>query len=88
MEKLLNEQAERIMDLVEWFKEYQPNDLEQIERILLGLRYVDNEFMKSDLKQDIYRYVQMIEGESNLKVISAFAEVSRRNEYLKSINKK
>ncbi|MEG1009709.1 MAG: hypothetical protein RSE41_01845 [Clostridia bacterium] len=81
MEKLLHEKAERIMDLVEWFEEQQPNDLEQIERILLGLRYINIEVVKSDLKQDIYRYVQMIEEDSNLKVISAFAGTTRRNEY-------
>lgn len=87
MEQLLNETAKRIIELVEWFEEQQPNDLEQIERILLGLRYINNEFIKSDLKQDIYRHVQIIKGESNLKVLNALAEVSRRKEYLKSKNK-
>ena len=40
---LRNEKVENIMDLIEWFKEYQPSDLEHIERILLGLKYVNYE---------------------------------------------
>lgn len=54
MENLRSEKVERIMDLVEWFEEYQPNDLKQIERIILGLRYVDNEVVESKLRQDMY----------------------------------
>lgn len=87
MEKLLDEKVERIISLVEWFEEFQPKDLEQIERLLLGFRYINDEVLNSDLKQDIYRHVQMIEEETNLKVISGLAEVSRRKEYLKSKNK-
>ncbi len=53
MEKLTKERVERIKDLVEWFKEFQPNDLEQIERLLLGFRYVNNEVVENELRQDL-----------------------------------
>ncbi len=47
MEKLARERVERIVDLIEWFEEFQPKDLDQVERILLGLKYVDKEVVES-----------------------------------------
>ena len=58
MEKIVNEKVERIVDLIEWFREFQPKDLDQVERILLGLKYVDEEVVESELRQDIYRTIK------------------------------
>lgn len=61
------EKVKRIMDLVEWFEEFQPNDLEQIERIMLGFKYVDNEVVESELRQNMYREIKLIKSEKFLE---------------------
>ena len=75
MENLRSEKVERIMDLVEWFEEYQPNDLEHIERIMLGLKYVDNEVVENDLRQDMYNTIKFTRLEKNLKCCNRFLEM-------------
>ena len=75
MENLRSEKVERIMDLVEWFEEYQPNDLEHIERIMLGLKYVDNEVVENDLRQDMYNTIKCTRLEKNLKCGNRFLEM-------------
>ncbi len=68
MENLISEKVERIMDLVEWFEEFQPNDLEQIERIMLGLKYVDEDVIKSNLRQDLYRIIKLTKLDKYLEL--------------------
>lgn len=80
MENLRNERAERIIDLVEWFGEFQPNDLEHIERIILGLRYVDNKVVESELRQDIYRTVMNTKSEKHLEMSSKFTDAMFRKD--------
>ena len=53
----MERRVKRIIDVVEWFEEFQPKDLEQIERIMLGLRYVNEEVVESELRQDIYNTI-------------------------------
>lgn len=67
MEKIVNEKVERIVDLIEWFKEFQPKDLDQVERILLGLKYVDKEVVESELRQDIYRTIKNTKLQKHLE---------------------
>ena len=80
MENLRSEKVERIMDLVEWFEEYQPNDLKQIERIILGLRYVDNEVVESQLRQDMYTKIKFIESEKFLELSDSFIDAFFRKD--------
>ena len=83
----MERRVKRIMDLVEWFEEYQPNDLKQIERIILGLRYVDNEVVESKLRQDMYRIIKCTKLEKNLKCGNRFLEMFFRkdaNEIIKN----
>lgn len=87
MENLRSEKVERIMDLVEWFEEYQPNDLEQIERIMLGLKYVDNEVVENDLRQNLYRNIKNIKLDKHLEVSYGFVNAIFRydeNERMKN----
>ena len=87
MENLRSEKVERIMDLVEWFEEYQPNDLEQIERIMLGLKYVDNEVVENDLIQNLYRNIKNIKLDKHLEVSYGFVNAIFRydeNERMKN----
>lgn len=74
MEKITNEKVERIVDLVKWFEEFQPNDLDQLERIMLGFRYVDNTVMENELIQRAYGHIKNTESEDYLIKSSALAE--------------
>ena len=80
MENLRSEKVERIMDLVEWFEEYQPNDLEHIERIILGFKYVDNEVVESQLRQDMYTKIKFIESEKILELSDSFIDAFFRKD--------
>lgn len=80
MEKLIKERVERIKDLINWFEEFQPNDLEQIERLLLGFRYVDNEFVENDLRQDLYREIKKIKSDKHLEVSYRFVNAIFRHD--------
>ena len=80
MENLRNEKVERIINLVEWFEEYQPSDLEQIERVILGFKYVDEEVVKSELRQDMYRTIKCNKLEKNLKRGNRFLEMFFRED--------
>lgn len=80
MEKLTKERVERIKDLVEWFKEFQPNDLEQIERLLLGFRYVNNEVVENELRQDLYRYIKNIKSDKHLEKSYVFVNAIFRHD--------
>ncbi len=73
-------EVKRIMDLVEWFEEYQPNDLKQIERIILGLRYVDNEVVESKLRQDMYGKIKLTKSENLLKLSYEFIDAFFRKD--------
>lgn len=75
MENLTKERVERIIDLVDWFEEYQPKDLEQLERIMLGLRYVDEEVVENETRQNIYRQVQNTKLDKNLIKQYSFSEL-------------
>lgn len=68
-------EVKRIMELVEWFEEYQPNDLKQIERIMLGLKYVDSKVVESELRQDIYRKIKLTKSDDNLKCSYKFVDM-------------
>lgn len=74
MKNTRRETVENIIDLIRWFDEYQPEDLEQIERILVGLQYVDNDIMKDTLKKEIYRNTKLIKGEG---IIQRLEGISR-----------
>ena len=65
MKKVTKERVGRIIDLVKWFEEFQPNDLEQIERIMLGLNYVDNEVVESELRRNMYREIKNTKSRKN-----------------------
>lgn len=65
--------VENIIDLVRWFEEYQPEDLEQIERILTGLRYIDKDIMESNLKKDIYKNTKSIKGKQLVQLLSGIS---------------
>lgn len=87
MEKLRKERVERIIGLIEWFEEFQPNDLEQIERFLLGFRYVDNEVVENDLRQNLYRNIKNIKLDKHLEVSYGFVNAIFRydeNERMKN----
>ncbi|MGL5714119.1 MAG: hypothetical protein ACRCXT_06625 [Paraclostridium sp.] len=88
MESLLNERTERIVDLVEWFKEFQPNDLEQIERIMLGFRYVDNKVMESELRKDIYSKIHNTKLEKYLNIDYDFIDAMFRKDVNERIENK
>lgn len=66
--------VKNIIDLIRWFEEFQPEDLEQIERILTGLRYVDKDIMENDLKQDIYRHTKLIKDNKYTQALSRLAD--------------
>lgn len=70
----MERRVKRIIDLVEWFEEFQPKDLEQIERIMLGLRYVNEEVVESELRQDIYNTISNTKLVKNLKVSYGFID--------------
>ena len=80
MEKLTNERVDRIRDLINWFEEFQPNDLEQIERLLLGFRYVDNEVVENELRQDLYRYIKNIKIDKHLGLVYGFVNTIFRRD--------
>lgn len=80
MEKLTNERVERIRDLINWFEEFQPNDLEQIERLLLGFRYVDNEVVENELRQDLYREIKNIKIDKHLEASYSFVNAIFRRD--------
>lgn len=65
--------VENIIDLIRWFEEFQPEDLEQIERILTGLQYVNDEVMNNTLKKDVYRHTKLIKDP---KFIKSMAKIS------------
>lgn len=67
--------VKNIIDLIRWFEEFQPEDLEQIERILTGLRYVDKDIMENDLKQDIYRHTKLIKDNKYTQALSRLADI-------------
>ena len=75
MKNVKNERVKKIIGILEWFEEYQPNDLEQIERIMLGLKYVDNEVVENDLRQDMYNIIKCTRLEKNLKCGNRFLEM-------------
>ena len=75
MKNVKNERVKKIIGILEWFEEYQPNDLEQIERIMLGLKYVDNEVVENDLRQDMYNTIKCTRLEKNLKCGNRFLEI-------------
>lgn len=66
--------VKNIINLIRWFEEFQPEDLEQIERILTGLRYVDKDIMENDLKQDIYRHTKLIKDNKYTQALSRLAD--------------
>ncbi len=66
--------VKNIINLIRWFEEFQPEDLEQIERILTGLRYVDKDIMENDLKQDIYRHTKLIKDNKYTQILSRLAD--------------
>ena len=74
----MERRVKRIIDLVEWFEEFQPKDLEQIERIMLGLRYVNEEVVESELRQDIYNTISNTKLVKNLKVSYGFIDARFR----------
>lgn len=80
MKNIKRETTENIIDLIMWFEEYQPEDLEQIERILTGLKYVDKDIMRSNLKQDIYRNTRLIKESKFTRALSSLANSYRRIE--------
>ncbi|WP_250674118.1 hypothetical protein LZ906_002035 [Paraclostridium ghonii] len=80
MKKIDNKRVERILDLVKWFEEFQPKDLEQIERIILGLQYVDEEVVKNELRQDIYRTIKRTKLDENLKYDYKYINVIHRKD--------
>ena len=75
MKNVKNERVKKIIGILEWFEEYQPNDLEQIERIMLGLKHVDNEVVENDLRQDMYNTIKCTRLEKNLKCGNRFLEM-------------
>ena len=80
MEKISKRKIKKIIDLIRWFEEFQPKDLEQIERILTGLKYVDSEFIESELRQDIYREIKSIKSRKNLEGSYRFIEMFFRKD--------
>lgn len=87
MKNLKKERVERIVDLVEWFEEFQPSDLKQIERILLGLKYVNNEVLENELKKDMYIKIKLIKSEKFLQIGYSFINTFFREDVLNN-NKK
>lgn len=73
MKNIKRKTSKNIIDLIRWFEEYQPEDLEQIERILTGLRYVDKDIMENNLKQDIYMKTRLIKDNKYTQVLSRLA---------------
>lgn len=88
MEKERIEKVKRIMDLVLWFEEFQPNDLEHIERIMLGLKYVDNEVVESQLRRDMYRKIKYTKSEKSLNLVYGFIDAFYKKELNESISNK
>lgn len=74
MKNTRRETVENIIDLVTWFEEYQSEDLEQIERILVGLQYVDKDTVKDTLKQEIYRNTKLIKGEGIIQLLAGISK--------------
>ena len=74
MKNTIKAKVNNIKDLIRWFEEYQPEDLEQIERILTGLRYIDKEIMENDLKQDIYRNTRLLKDNKYIQALSRLAK--------------
>lgn len=73
MKNTRRETVENIIDLVTWFEEYQSEDLEQIERILVGLQYVDKDIMNDTLKKEIYRNTKLIKGEGIIQLLEGIS---------------
>lgn len=84
MKKVTKERVGRIIDLVKWFEEFQPNDLEQIERIMLGLNYVDNEVVESELRRNMYREIKNTKSRKNLERSYSFI----RAFFMKDVNER
>lgn len=77
MKNTRKQTVENIIDLIRWFEEYQPEDLEQIERILKGLKYVDKDIMENDLKQDIYMNTRLLKDNKYIEALSRLANAYR-----------
>lgn len=87
MKNIKRKTTKNIIDLIRWFEEYQPEDLEQIERILTGLRYVDKDIMESNLKQDIYRNTRLLKETKFTRALSSLADSYRRIEANSNYNR-
>lgn len=73
MKNIKRKTTKNIIDLIRWFEEYKPEDLEQIERILTGLRYIDKDIMKDDSKLEIYSHTRLLRDNKYIETLSRLA---------------